>query len=546
MKVELLVTADCPHRAPTLALLRECMTALDMTPEVIETIVDAPELAQALEFPGSPTVRVNDLDIEPDFMPVEEALACRIYRVGGHLQGVPDRDWVLAALSKAQQAESHDCCSRNSIPKGESLCPCSGTAGKPVHPATVQAMLKTSLRLQVRDDGYYFCGKPTCDIVYFSANGSQVFRKADLATRVGIKESQPPRPLCYCFGHSFESIRDEWLAKGHTTVIESIKAQMKAEGCRCKLTNPSGGCCLGDIASALKEIQGATTILAASPWESPKVTRNHSHMPTKIEDSDDAVDFQGRRIVSSEEGFDGSQVRFPVIPDWTVVKASAAREAIEGILDAGWQGTRLADLDASAVWVLATLLRLYADLGRPPSPQEIATEVGMPEIAVHRLLDKLHRHDLVILNEEDRTIRGAYPFTETVTGHTIAFTRTQRILNTMCFVDALGAAAMCREDAVVRSACRSCGAAIVAAMNDSGMTLGEVQPPNMVVWVGFRVLCGCAADSLCREMIPFCCDAHLERWKALEHIGDGRRLSVEEAIQVGKALFADRALRGRK
>jgi len=540
MKVELLVTAGCLNQAPAWALLQDCMAALGIASKVIETTVDTPEQAQILGFPGSPTVRVNDQDVEPGFMPVEGAVACRTYRVDGRVQGVPDRSWVLEALRKAQEADLRHCCSRDPVPNEGSVCPRSGTPGMSVTPVTVRAMLKSILRDQVHDEAYRFCNDPTCDIVYFKTDGSQVFTKTDLAIRVGIKESQPPRPLCYCYGHSFESIRDEWSTTGRTTVIESIKAQMKAGACRCEVTNPSGACCLGDIIKALKEIQGVSALPATSQLKSPKAVPDCCHMPAN---SKNLVGSQVWRADSSKECPDNRQARLPVIPDWTVATAPAAREAIAGILDAAWQGTRFADLDASAVRVLVTLLRLYADLGKPPSRQRIAAETAMAENDVLRLLNELDRHDLVIVNHEDWTVRGAYPFTEAVTGHTITFTRTQRILNTMCFVDALGAAAMCREDAVVRSACRTCGVPIIAGMRDSGMTLGEVQPPNTAVWVGFRASCGCAADSLCREMIPFCCNEHLERWKASEHVGDGRRLTVEEATQVGKSLFADRALR---
>lgn len=543
MKVELLVTAGCPNQAPAWALLQDCMAALGIAWEIIETAVDTPEQAQILGFPGSPTIRVNDQDVEPGFVPAEAAVACRTYRVDGRVQGVPDRSWVLEALRKAQETELHECCSCNPVPTERSVCPYSGTPGTSVTPVTVRTMLKPILREQVHDEVYRFCGDPTCEIVYFKADGSQVFTKTDLTIRVGIKEAQPPRPLCYCYGHSFESIRDEWLATGHTTVIESIKEQMKAGACRCEVTNPSGTCCLGDVTRAVKEIQGSSTPPATSNLKSPKAAGNCCHMAGN---SMNVVGFQGPRDDSSKDYLDGRRAKLPVIPDWSVVAAPAAREVVAGILDAGWQGTRFADLDASAAWVLATLLRLYADLGKPPSQQRIAAEVDMTENEVRRLLNELHRHDMVIVNEEDRTVRGAYPFTETVTGHTITFTRTERILNTMCFVDALGAAAMCRQDATVRSACRTCGVPVVAGMRDSGMTLGEVQPLDTVVWIGFRASCGCAADSLCREMIPFCCDEHLERWRVSGHVGDGRRLSVEEAVQVGKSLFADRALRGRE
>jgi hypothetical protein len=63
------------------------------------------------------------------------------------------------------------------------------------------------------------------------------------------------------------------------------------------------------------------------------------------------------------------------------------------------------------------------------------------------------------------------------------------------------------------------------------------------VWVGLRDSCGCAAETLCTELLFFCSDAHLARWRSGR--GDGHRLSFEEAFQAGKALFIDRAMAGR-
>lgn len=47
-----------------------------------------------------------------------------------------------------------------------------------------------------------------------------------------------------------------------------------------------------------------------------------------------------------------------------------------------------------------------------------------------------------------------------------------------------------------------------------------------------------------REVRTMRCDEHLARWRADR--GDGHRLSPEEAFQVGKALFIDRAIMGRE
>jgi hypothetical protein len=340
--------------------------------------------------------------------------------------------------------------------------------------------------------------------VYFGSDGLQVFTKDDVVLRIGVKETQPPRPLCYCFGHSYESLRDEWIATGRITAIGSVRSQMMSGACRCHVTNPRGNCCLGDLTSAAREIASTFAVSAQ-----------------------------------------GCSARFPEIPDWDAVETASAREAVEGVLDAGWNSKGFEGLSLTTAWVLAILLRLYADSGKPPSYKDLAAHTGISEDRILLEINDLRRRDLVILYEKDGAIKGAYPFTEEVTGHTVTFVRTQLTLNTMCFVDALGAAAMCREDALVRSACRLCGISVNVGIHDGGMALGEIEPQGMGVWVGFRASCGCAADSLCREMIPFCCDEHLEQWKETQE-GDGRWLAVAEAFQVGKSLFADRALRNCK
>lgn len=233
-----------------------------------------------------------------------------------------------------------------------------------------------------------------------------------------------------------------------------------------------------------------------------------------------------------------------MVPDQTQVTAPAAHEALRGILVAGWYDKRFGDLDAAAASVLATLLRLYAHQGSAPSLPEIATAAGLSEHETGRLVADLHQHDLVLLECDSAAIRGAYPFTESVTGHTVTFVRTGRLLNTMCAVDALGAGAMCREDAIVRSACHACGAPVVIDIRDHGTALGKAHPQTAIVWTGFKESCGRAADSLCTELVFFCCDQHLAEWRNSAAASNGCRLTLEEAFQVGKALFADRALLG--
>ena len=153
-------------------------------------------------------------------------------------------------------------------PMEAGACPACGTGGKPVKPLTLRSLLQPSLRPQVRDqETYRFCPSPDCDLVYYGADGSQVFTRQDLTVRVGLKERNSPRPLCYCFGHSAESIREEWARTGKTTVVEAIRAELKAGGCRCEATNPTGGCCLGDVIKEVKALTSASASTSPAPAE---------------------------------------------------------------------------------------------------------------------------------------------------------------------------------------------------------------------------------------------------------------------------------------
>jgi len=94
---------------------------------------------------------------------------------------------------------------------------------------------------------YRFCATPGCDIVYFAEDGSHVFTRSDLQVRVGIKEAQPPRPVCYCFKYAVEDMVEEIRLTGRTTVPDRVRTRLESEGCHCETTNPQGSCCLGTV-----------------------------------------------------------------------------------------------------------------------------------------------------------------------------------------------------------------------------------------------------------------------------------------------------------
>ncbi len=132
------------------------------------------------------------------------------------------------------------------------LCPKTKTPGKPVKTVTVESLAREEVRGAVEGRQWVFCPEPDCDVVYFAGDGTTLL-KDDVAVRVGVKETDAPHPVCYCFGHSAESIRDEVLRTGESAVVESVTAKVKAGECSCETMNPKGSCCLGDLRKAVKE-----------------------------------------------------------------------------------------------------------------------------------------------------------------------------------------------------------------------------------------------------------------------------------------------------
>lgn len=137
---------------------------------------------------------------------------------------------------------------------GPEKCPECGALGKSVRRITLGALLKSDARSRIPvQDEFCFCETSACDVVYFRPN-EVLFRKNDLAVPVGLKEpDNPAAPACYCFGWTPQKIQDEIKSTGKSTVIDQIKAQVKAGNCYCEVTNPQGSCCLGNVSRAVKK-----------------------------------------------------------------------------------------------------------------------------------------------------------------------------------------------------------------------------------------------------------------------------------------------------
>ncbi len=131
-------------------------------------------------------------------------------------------------------------------------CPMNGQVTKPVGRKTVESLVGPEAREALTPQPYYFCDAPDCDTVYVSALGDHLVTKDMLTVRVGIKETEDPIPLCYCFDYDRKAVRDDIRRTGDTDIQRIITGRIRAGECRCEETNPSGACCLGNVAKAIK------------------------------------------------------------------------------------------------------------------------------------------------------------------------------------------------------------------------------------------------------------------------------------------------------
>ena len=81
--------------------MKDVLAAEGVVAEVNEVLVADVEMASDLKFLGSPTIRINGLDIAEESSNCG-TLACRLYR-GSPQMGVPPMDMVRRAVLKARE-----------------------------------------------------------------------------------------------------------------------------------------------------------------------------------------------------------------------------------------------------------------------------------------------------------------------------------------------------------------------------------------------------------------------------------------------------------
>lgn len=97
IEIDVLYFEDCPNHLPTVERINAVLREEDCRAYVREVLVPDVSTAERVKFLGSPTVRINGIDIEPAARNRKDfGLMCRRYA-----GGVPSNELIRAAIRNA-------------------------------------------------------------------------------------------------------------------------------------------------------------------------------------------------------------------------------------------------------------------------------------------------------------------------------------------------------------------------------------------------------------------------------------------------------------
>jgi hypothetical protein len=107
MMLEVLFLDGCPNHQQLIERLPRLLRRSGLKPTLALRRIESAREAQRERFLGSPTVRVDGHDIEPDAEGrTDYGMKCRLYRTPAGLTGQPDGEWLLQALRRAKKGDA--------------------------------------------------------------------------------------------------------------------------------------------------------------------------------------------------------------------------------------------------------------------------------------------------------------------------------------------------------------------------------------------------------------------------------------------------------
>jgi hypothetical protein len=104
VRVEVLYFDGCPNHERWMPHLRGLLDSAGVSDPVELVAVETDEAAREQRFLGSPSLRIDGVDIDPGAAErTDFGLKCRLFATGAGLVGVPPDAWVLAAVRAAER-----------------------------------------------------------------------------------------------------------------------------------------------------------------------------------------------------------------------------------------------------------------------------------------------------------------------------------------------------------------------------------------------------------------------------------------------------------
>ncbi|GIV19097.1 MAG: hypothetical protein KatS3mg023_0848 [Armatimonadota bacterium] len=105
MKVQLLYFPDCPSHERAMELVREAIQMEGVQAQIEVVRIETEQEAERYRFVGSPTIRINGIEIDPQpHLPYR--LTCRTFHLeNGRLSPVPSLTMLRETIRKALEEE---------------------------------------------------------------------------------------------------------------------------------------------------------------------------------------------------------------------------------------------------------------------------------------------------------------------------------------------------------------------------------------------------------------------------------------------------------
>ncbi|MCB2229891.1 DUF2703 domain-containing protein [bacterium] len=104
MKIEFLYFDGCPNHETALSKLKEVLSEMGIDEEIDILKIEQPEDVTRHRFLGSPSIRINDRDLEIiEDDSTEYSMRCRRYKNGETMEGFPSKELIRVNLLASQR-----------------------------------------------------------------------------------------------------------------------------------------------------------------------------------------------------------------------------------------------------------------------------------------------------------------------------------------------------------------------------------------------------------------------------------------------------------